>query len=275
MAEPQDEASDRFILDPPESSVSGAVRYGVSALLVALLAVALAVWTGHAVPDEAAADIDNAVTVDLPPAEASSQPASDAAQGPEQEAAEAAAAQPAPPEPVEPPKPETPPDTVAAPVPTPAEPPPVLPNPAAVIEPPKETTPPPPPPVAAPPMPTQEALAPPGSERPTRTDAEDDEEGRPAPSSHAITLWQKSLMRRLEAAKREVGRKHHIEGTVKVAFEIDARGALAGEHVAQSSGSPALDRAAMLLIRRAAPFPAPPANAAGRDTSFVVPVRFR
>ena len=82
-------------------------------------------------------------------------------------------------------------------------------------------------------------------------------------------------MKRLEAAKRLVGSQPRAAGTVKVAFEIDVRGSLASERVAQSSGSIALDNAALLLIKRAAPFPAPPEHAASRNTSFVVPVRFR
>ena len=58
----------------------------------------------HDPSDEAASEVDNAVTVDLPPAEAASQPASDATEGPEQQAVQAAPAQEAPP-PVETPKP--------------------------------------------------------------------------------------------------------------------------------------------------------------------------
>jgi periplasmic protein TonB len=50
-------------------------------------------------------------------------------------------------------------------------------------------------------------------------------------------------------------------GSVLVRFAIAASGALADVSVAQSSGSAALDRLALDHIRRAAPFPAPPAGA--------------
>ncbi|EAQ05711.1 energy transducer TonB family protein [Yoonia vestfoldensis] len=50
-------------------------------------------------------------------------------------------------------------------------------------------------------------------------------------------------------------------GSVLVRFAIAASGALADLSVAQSSGSAALDRLALDHIRRAAPFPAPPAGA--------------
>ena len=67
-------------------------------------------------------------------------------------------------------------------------------------------------------------------------------------------------MKRIEAAKRQVGHEPHASGTVKVAFEIDAEGGLASERIATSSGSATLDKAALLLVRRAAPFPAPRAG---------------
>lgn len=54
-------------------------------------------------------------------------------------------------------------------------------------------------------------------------------------------------------------------GIVLVRFAIAASGALADVSVAQSSGSAALDRLALDHIRRAAPFPAPPA---GAQTAF-------
>ncbi len=148
-----------------------------------------------------------------------------------------------------------------------------MPDPPAVLE--HQAVTPPPKPAATSPTQAQDLFAPAGSDTPTKTVSDFGEDARPPPSAHAITLWQKSLMKRLEAAKRRVGREPHAIGTVEVAFEIDAEGGLAFARVAQSSGSATLDRAALLLIRQAAPFPAPPGHAASRDTSFVVPVRFR
>jgi periplasmic protein TonB len=50
-------------------------------------------------------------------------------------------------------------------------------------------------------------------------------------------------------------------GTVTVSFAIAGSGALADVAILQSSGSPALDQMALDHIRRAAPFPPPPAGA--------------
>ena len=47
-------------------------------------------------------------------------------------------------------------------------------------------------------------------------------------------------------------------GTVKVTFKIAPNGQLAAARVSKSSGNAALDKAALDLIRRAAPFPKPP-----------------
>lgn len=271
----------RTVLDEPSSVFGEILRYGLSMAVVVAVVAGLVVSIGRVVPDQEAADPDNAVLVDLMPAEASSQPSSDAADGPEQQAAPAAPAQQAP-DVVEPPNPLDPPKPLEPPPPEPAaadkpveEPPPVVePDPPAVLE--RAQPPAPPPkPVAVPATQAQDEHAPAGSPTPAKTDADDGDEGRPPPSAQAITLWQKSLMKRLEAAKHQVGREPHAAGTVKVAFEIDAGGGLASERVAQSSGSTTLDKAALLLVRRAAPFPAPPGRAASRDTSFVIPVRFR
>ncbi len=272
--------SHRAFLAEPASALGDVLRYGVSMIVVAAFTAGVVVSIGRAAPEQDAAETDNAVMLDLPPAEASSRPASDAADGPEQQAAQAAPAQQAP-ETVEPPKPIEPPKPVEEPKPAVAEtpietPPPVFrPDPPAVLEREHQPVAPPPKPVAAPATQAQDEHAPTGSETPAKTDADTGDEGRPPPSAHAITLWQKSLMKRLEAAKRQVANEPHTAGTVKVAFEIDPKGALASERVAQSSGSATLDKAALLLVRRAAPFPAPPAHAASGDTSFVVPVRFR
>lgn len=271
----------RTFLDAPSSLLGEVVRYGLSTAVVVAVAASLMVAIGHTAPEmDAAEETDNAVMVDLPPAEASSRPASDAADGPEQQAVQAALAQQAPqtvepPKPTESPKPVEDPKPAVAETPVEAPPPVVKPDPPAVLEREQQPVVPPPKPVAALATQARDEHAPAGSEIPVKTGADTGDEGRPPPSARAITLWQKSLMKRLEAAKRQVAREPHAAGTVKVAFEIDAGGALASERVAQSSGSATLDKAALLLVRRAAPFPAPPAHAAGGDTSFVVPVRFR
>ena len=268
----------RNFLAEPSAALRDIVRYGLSMAVVVACGAGLVVAIGRSPPDKDTAETDSAVMIDLPPAEASPQPASDAADGPAQQAAPATPAQPIT-ETVEPPRPPEPPKPVEEPKPPepdkPVEELPPNPNPPAVLEREQQPVTPPPKPVTAPPTQAQNEQAPKGSQTPAKTDADEIDEGRPAPSAHVITLWQRLLMKRLEMAKRQVGHEPHANGTVKVAFEIDAKGGLASERIAQSSGSASLDQAALLLVRRAAPFPAPPSHAASRDTSFVVPVRFR
>lgn len=59
-------------------------------------------------------------------------------------------------------------------------------------------------------------------------------------------------------------------GTALVQFSIGEGGRLASVRVTRSSGSPRLDRAALTVVQRAAPFPAPPA---GAQRSFPVQIK--
>ncbi len=64
-----------------------------------------------------------------------------------------------------------------------------------------------------------------------------------------------SRMRRFAPSSRSIA---GTSGTVVVRLSISPSGALASIGVSQSSGSPALDRAALATVRAAAPFPPPP-----------------
>ena len=270
-------APHRTFIVEPASPLSEALRYAGALVIVAMIGGGVLAFAGRSAPPNEASEIDSAVLIDLPAAEASSQPAHEAADGPEQQAMSASSAQSAPPR-VEPPKVPDKPAEETKPAPAQAvvdhPPPPVAPDPAAVLERKQEEAPP-PKPVAAPATPAQNEQAPAGAQNPTKTDDADSDEGQPHASAHAITSWQKSLMRRLEAARRLAGRETLPSGSVKIGFAIDGKGTLASERVVKSSGSSTLDRAALALVRQAAPFPAPPPGAADRDTSFVVPIRFR
>tara|TARA_R110002074_G_scaffold135067_1_gene279501 strand:+ start:104 stop:691 length:588 start_codon:yes stop_codon:yes gene_type:complete len=61
-------------------------------------------------------------------------------------------------------------------------------------------------------------------------------------------------------------------GTAVIAFSIGGGGQLAGARVARSSGSAALDQAALGIIRQAAPFPRPPA---GAQRNFSIQIKGR
>jgi protein TonB len=62
------------------------------------------------------------------------------------------------------------------------------------------------------------------------------------------------------------------QGVAQVAFAIAPGGGLAQLGLARSSGDARLDRTALELVRRAAPFPPPPAGAQRR---FTIPIRAR
>ncbi|RYG90751.1 TonB family protein [Loktanella sp. IMCC34160] len=64
-------------------------------------------------------------------------------------------------------------------------------------------------------------------------------------------------------------------GVVTVALRIGRDGGLLGVSVAQSSGNPALDDAALTAVRRAGRFPAAPAGLTDPSYGFTIPIRFR
>jgi protein TonB len=72
------------------------------------------------------------------------------------------------------------------------------------------------------------------------------------------------------AATRKISTS--VRGTALVGFSITPAGTLSGVSLLKSSGSAELDRLALDHIRRAAPFPHPPA---GARTSFSVEFRGR
>ncbi|RDC75412.1 TonB family protein [Rhodovulum sp. 12E13] len=75
---------------------------------------------------------------------------------------------------------------------------------------------------------------------------------------------------------RHVGRVRRADvaarGAARVTFRIAGCEAMAGASLSGRPGSATLDRAALVVVRRAAPFPAPPAGAA---RNFTVQIRGR
>ena len=248
-----------------------ALRYALAGALVLVAAAALILLPRAGPAAEDASEVESAVLVDLPPALASSAPERDAADGPEQRASPASAATSAPP-PVDVPTPDhdpTPPVPEQPPIDTP----PPAPDPAAVLEERKIEVPPPQPATAA--APQQEEQAPAGSQQPVRTPDAAGEDDQPHASARAMSLWQRSMVSRLETSKHALRREAGRQGTVIVAFAISRAGALVSARVTRGSGDAALDAVAKTLVERAAPFPAPPNGVGEKDLSFTVPIRFK
>lgn len=215
-------------------------RYGVSlAIVLAVHAVAVVLMLNWSVPQ----------AIELPPAAMMIE----MAPMPEP-------AQPPPPKVVAPPQPPTPveepplPKVAEAPKPKIAIPKPP-PKPKAKPQPPKPEKKPEPPqdkPV------DQETVDSPPSNAPAQKSA------APAPSiaanSNALPTWQSDLLRHLGKYKRypEDARRRGLQGINRLRFVVDAEGKILSYSLAGGSGSAALDRATLEMIRKAQPVPKPP-----------------
>ncbi|MBN9889409.1 energy transducer TonB family protein [Salipiger abyssi] len=82
----------------------------------------------------------------------------------------------------------------------------------------------------------------------------------------AASNYPGQVMRKIARVPRP---RLNARGGTVVAFRISGNGGLAGASVLRSSGSSALDAAALRVVHRAAPFPAPPAGAR-REFSFEI-----
>lgn len=85
--------------------------------------------------------------------------------------------------------------------------------------------------------------------------------------------WQSRLVAHLERRKRypSSARARKEEGVAQVFFRIDGSGNVLAVRLARSSGHPDLDDAAVSLVQRASPVPAPPPDAPHEIT---VPIAF-
>jgi protein TonB len=91
---------------------------------------------------------------------------------------------------------------------------------------------------------------------------------QPSPPSNALPSWQSDLLRHLAKFKKypEDARRRGMQGVSRLRFVVDAEGNVLSYSIASSSGSPALDRATMEMIRRAQPLPKPPAETLNNGT---------
>lgn len=88
----------------------------------------------------------------------------------------------------------------------------------------------------------------------------------------AVADWKSQIVMRIMGAKAYPSDAQGASGTSLVAFSVSRSGGIRGVRLARSSGSAALDRAAVETVRRANPVPAAPAGINGG--AFTVPIRF-
>lgn len=127
--------------------------------------------------------------------------------------------------------------------------------------------------------PMQQSIAQPAKAAPTVRDAPRAPRSttRAQGSGESLRLvragWQNDLMAHLNRFKRYPdGRNENAQ--IKVAVEFDRTGRVLKAAVAQSSGDSAFDMAAIAMVRRASPVPAPPPMVADAGLSFTLPLYF-
>lgn len=159
---------------------------------------------------------------------------------------------------------------------------------------PDEPTPQPPLPSVAEPDVALDTAAPPEQKKDEKEEKKDKEEKTPnaappviaastttAPTSAAartarVVSWKRRLARHLQRNKRypREAQVKRERGSAKVHFVISREGRIISSSIVKSSGYPALDHEALALLRRAQPMPRPPAELAGTQFAFSVPVVF-
>lgn len=92
-------------------------------------------------------------------------------------------------------------------------------------------------------------------------------------SGESPARWQSRVNVHLNRFKRYPAGERET-GAAAVRFSIDPSGRVLSAGLARSSGNAALDRAAVEMVRRASPVPAPPPAIARASLSLTVPVRF-
>jgi periplasmic protein TonB len=92
--------------------------------------------------------------------------------------------------------------------------------------------------------------------------------------SNAVPSWRSSIAALLERNKRFPADAKNDRGIAQVAFSLDRKGRVTSSRIVTTSGSTALDREALEMIKRSQPFPPPPAALTGAEVSLTVPVRF-
>jgi protein TonB len=87
--------------------------------------------------------------------------------------------------------------------------------------------------------------------------------------------WEKELAAHFDKHKRYPTDRSNRNVEIMIKFELDRTGHILSGTVAQSSGDPSFDEAALAMLRRADPVPPPPPLVADEGLRFSLPVIFR
>ena len=99
---------------------------------------------------------------------------------------------------------------------------------------------------------------------------------RPRPTAAQVASWHRQIALQVERHKGypASARGRHETGTAQLAFTLDRNGKVLASRVVKTSGFASLDQETIDTVRRAQPFPPPPANMPGETFDFTVPIRF-
>lgn len=113
------------------------------------------------------------------------------------------------------------------------------------------------------------------------------EEAAPAPVAAAPVIgvgrsaervranWRQRLVAHLDRNKRYPAGEARRAAEIHVRFTIDRTGHVVSAHIVRSSGDLPFDEAALAMMRRADPVPAPPAIIADEELTMTAPVVFK
>lgn len=149
------------------------------------------------------------------------------------------------------------------------------PKPKAVTPPPVKAAAAPTPQPAAPPHPQQSPSAP-AETAPAPSEESPAAPVRPVADPQAVSSWQSRLLAHLERHKTypAQAQRQRLRGQVVVRFTMDRSGMILARSVRDGSGHALLDRAALDMLARAQPLPAPPPQVEGAQVTVTVPVKF-
>jgi periplasmic protein TonB len=87
--------------------------------------------------------------------------------------------------------------------------------------------------------------------------------------------WQKQLLAHLDRHKRYPTDRLQKSAQILVSFALDRGGHVLSSSIVKGSGDAAFDQAALAMVRRSDPMPAPPPDVADEGLKFTLPVIFR
>ena len=94
-------------------------------------------------------------------------------------------------------------------------------------------------------------------------------------ANRVIASWQRKLVTHLDRHKKYPADSDRRTAELVVGFTLDRLGQVLSASIVKSSGHAKFDEAAIAMLKRADPLPAPPPIVADDGLSFTVPVVFR